>query len=263
MGYEYLSNLIIKKILSVATIYSETGTKNRRENRNCWAIIHKFEGETVYYSMGKSYVSNYNNMVILPKGCSYEWQSIKSGHFSVIEFECDKVFSEIFYFTDVAAEAIHKSIEKMERHRIHKEPFYELECVKGAYAVILRLLSTGKKKYIPSQKVKKLEAAINFIAENYTQPVTNDQLAELCGISTVYFRKLFTEVYGISPIKYIHKLKIKKANEMLRTDYSSITDIAMTLGYSSIYDFSRDFKRYTGISPREYVRTTREDKTTP
>ncbi|MBO5199079.1 MAG: helix-turn-helix domain-containing protein [Lachnospiraceae bacterium] len=44
--------------------------------------------------------------------------------------------------------------------------------------------------------------------------------------SAFYFRKLFTEVLGTSPIAYVHELRIKKAKEMLKSDYGSITDAA-------------------------------------
>ena len=57
---------------------------------------------------------------------------------------------------------------------------------------------------------------------------------------------------GTSPISYVHELRIKKAKEMLKSDYGSITDIAQSLGYLNIYDFSRTFKKYVGISPSKY-----------
>ncbi|MBQ8416169.1 MAG: helix-turn-helix transcriptional regulator, partial [Clostridia bacterium] len=79
-----------------------------------------------------------------------------------------------------------------------------------------------------------------------------DMLAELCGISTVYFRKLFTQSYGTSPISYMHAIRIKKAKEMLKSDFGTIGDLSLSLGYKSIYDFSRAFKRHTGVSPTQY-----------
>ena len=44
---------------------------------------------------------------------------------------------------------------------------------------------------------------------------------------------------------------IKKAKEMLKSDYGTLSDIALSIGYSSLYDFSRDFKKHTGTSPVE------------
>ena len=87
---------------------------------------------------------------------------------------------------------------------------------------------------------------MNHIINNFTKPIKNEELAALCKISTVYFRKLFFEVYGVSPMQYIQNLRIHRAKEMLRSDYSSITDIAFTLGYNNIYEFSKAFKKYFG-----------------
>lgn len=49
-------------------------------------------------------------------------------------------------------------------------------------------------------------------------------------------------------------MRIKKAKEMLKSDYGSITGIAESLGYLNIYDFSRNFKNHVGISPSEYTK---------
>ena len=94
--------------------------------------------------------------------------------------------------------------------------------------------------------------AVTYILNNFTKPIKNDELAEICQISTIYFRKLFFEVYGTSPIKYIHNLRIRRAKEILRSDYTSISDVAFSLGYNNIYEFSKDFKKHTGVSPTKF-----------
>ena len=73
-------------------------------------------------------------------------------------------------------------------------------------------------------------------------------------MSTVYFRKTFMSVYGTSPIKYLNNLRINKAKAILMSDYDSIEQVALSVGYNSIYHFSKKFKLYTGRSPTEYVK---------
>lgn len=257
MEREFLTDLIIKKINLTAAIYNETGSKGKRNNRSCWGVIMKFEGETEYICNGQNYISNKNNMVILPKGSNYEWHCTKSGYFYNIEFDCDKTFDYIFSFSINNSEKILKIFKDLEYKRVLKSPFFELECIKGTYDIILHLLQATPRIYQSPEKSRKIQPAVDYIAQNYNKNITNDELAALTSLSTVYFRKLFTEIYEMSPITYVHTLRIKKAKEMLQSDYGSITDIAQSLGYLNIYDFSRTFKKHTGVSPTNYLKSQR------
>ena len=252
LNSDFLANLIIKHIHSAATIYTTKGKKARKSNRSYWSIICKYEGETIYNSNGKKYLSNYENIIILPYGCSYEWICTKSGHFSFIEFQCDFVYDEIISIPIKNTEKILSLFKKVEYTRTLKKSMYEIESIKDTYSIILKLAESLQHKYSPLSKQQKLLPAIEYIAKNYDKPITNEILAEVTGISTVYFRRLFTEIYNISPIAYVNEIRIKKAKEMLRSDYGTITDIALSLGYSNIYDFSRNFKKHTGIPPSQY-----------
>ncbi len=250
--HKLLSKMTIDRVYSVTTMYNEAGTTSKRVSRENWAIIIKYEGETVYTYNGKSSVSNINNMVILPKGISYEWKCTKAGHYISLEFESAYTHDGILSFSINNGEEILKTLQKLEYKRLSKEPLYQMESIRDTYTIILKLIKNSSRDYIPIKTSEKLTPAINHILLYYTSDMTNDKLAMLTGFSTPYFRQLFKEVYGISPIEYVKQLRIKKAKEMLRGDFGSITDIAISLGYSSIYDFSRDFKKHVGVSPSKY-----------
>ena len=252
MNTEILSKLVITDVISVSTLYNNGNISKHRDNRPAWAIIVKYEGETVYLSKGKKHVSNINNITILPKGCSYTWECIKAGHYSVIEFECQSTSDEIMTFHVSNGEKIVKAIKCLELEKAQKKDFIRLECIKETYAILLSLLQAEPHKYFPSAKQQKITPALDYIAQNYGQRFQNDDLAHICGLSTVYFRKLFKEVMGQSPIEYIQSLKIEKAKEILKSDYGSMSDIATELGYQNIYDFSRTFKKAVGISPKKF-----------
>jgi len=249
---DVLSNMYIKKVFSATTMYSEKNKKAKRDYRPCWAIVIKYEGKTVYTSDNKDYISDKNNIVILPRGCAYEWQCVQSGHFSIIEFQCDTECKELFLFSVKSSDKILRFFKDMEYKRAVKKTMYEMECLRDVYSLILHLTDEMTKSYMPTSRREKLLPAIEYIAKNYNRKISNDELAGLTGLSTVYFRKLFFEQFGISPIAYVHNLRITKAKEMLKSDYGSITDIALSLGYNNIYDFSRDFKNHTGVSPSNY-----------
>ncbi len=253
MQAEFLSDMIILKIDSVYTMYNEKGAGSKRRNRPLWALVIKYEGETFYTSGKNKYVSDINNIAVLPKGSDYDWVCTKSGHFSMIEFECEKTCPGIFSFSVKNGEEYLDTVRKMEKDRALKKPGYKLDGLKDLYGLISSLVKAENAKYIPSAKKEKIRPAIEYIAENYDKHISNDELASAAGISTVYFRKLFRENVGMSPSNYILRMKMKKAEEMLKSDYSSITDIAYSLGYNNVYEFSRAFKKHMGKPPLKYA----------
>ena len=250
-----LSQLVITKIHSVSTIYNQkSNARTVRKERPCWGLIYKYEGETLYKKDGKEYLSNASRIVLLPKGSSYEWSCTQAGHYVVVEFESDLACDEIFTFEHSEPDAMLKIFKDLERSWLSKKPFHELESIHATYGIILKAAKKYAKigNYAPNAKKSKLAPAVSHILHNFTKSIKNDELAALCQISTIYFRKLFFEVYGTSPIKYIHSLRIRRAKEMLRSDYNSLSDVAFSLGYNSIYEFSKDFKKHTGVSPSKF-----------
>ncbi len=252
MSVDLLSNLIITGVHSVSTMYTLKNTKLKKICRPRWAVVLKYEGETVYTSKSKRYVSDQNHILILPKGSSYAWECTKSGHYSIIEFESDVCFDELISFSVKHSERIFRAFKDLEYKRTLRPPLFELESIRDTYSILLQLSQQNVEKYVPNDKNQKIQPAIEYISQNYNKPITNDMLALIAGMSTVYFRKLFSEVMGVSPIAYAKQLRIEKAKDMLKSDYGSLTDIAQSLGYSSLYDFSRDFKKHTGCAPSQF-----------
>lgn len=252
MQEELLETLMVTGVHSASTMFTLENTKVKKKDRPRWAIVLKFEGETVYTSGGNRFLSDLNHLVVLPKGCSYEWICTKSGHFSIIEFECDRILPEPVCFPVKNGARLLRMFRDLEYTRNLRKPLYEMESIRDLYSILLLLRQDRPERYIDGQQRKRILPAVEFISQNYNKNITNDTLANLTGMSTVYFRKLFTAAMGISPIAYTKQLRIEKAKEMLKSDYGSLSDLAQSLGYANLYDFSRDFKKHTGVAPSRY-----------
>lgn len=248
-----LSNLIIEKVLSAATLYTSENTKRKRTDHGCWSLIIKYEGQTVYTFNGKQTVSDINHLALLPKGSSYDLHCTKGGYCCMIEFDSPLSFEEPFSFPVKNGEKFLKMFKQLEYKRSLKTPLMEMESIIDTYNIILSLVQAVSEPYTPSDKQQILMPAIEYISQNYSKNITNDTLADITGVSTVYFRKLFKQVIGVPPMTFVQNLRIEKAKEMLRSEWSTISDIAQSLGYSSLYDFSRAFKKHTGVAPSKYA----------
>ena len=150
-----LSKLRINRIYSVTTIYTTAGDTLKRRLRPSWAIIYKWEGETLYtYGDGKVLISNSQNSVILPKGSSYMWKCTKEGRYSIIEFDSDMECEEIFGFHITDGNKLLSYFKKLERARILQLPYYKIEELSGAYRILHTFLINAPTLYMYNSTYK-------------------------------------------------------------------------------------------------------------
>ncbi len=96
----------------------------------------------------------------------------------------------------------------------------------------------------------KLAEAFNYIHGHFTdEKLSVENLAARCGMSDTYFRKLFTAEFGTTPLKYINKLRLHYAEELLRSNYYTVEEIAERCGFNNINYFSFFIKKETGMPP--------------
>ncbi|SHG79484.1 AraC family transcriptional regulator [Ferrimonas marina] len=97
----------------------------------------------------------------------------------------------------------------------------------------------------------KLVRAINHINEYYGTAMTVEQLAELSGMSVSSFHRAFKDKTTDSPMQYIKKIRLHKAKVFIVKDKLSVNQAAMKVGYRSVFQFSREFKRFYGLPPSQ------------
>ncbi len=94
---------------------------------------------------------------------------------------------------------------------------------------------------------------IEEMLRNSTQGVgAVNAIARQKNLSRSQCYKIFTQVYGMSPRQYLSQIKLNQAKQELLANDLSIETIAAKLGFSSVSHFSRQFKRWTGVSPNQY-----------
>ena len=118
------------------------------------------------------------------------------------------------------------------------------------YQIMKLLLSLGTPKV--SIHGKDLQNVISYIIQNYSSPITMEDLANAAHMSQSNLHAIFKKQFAISPISYINHYRITlAAEELLQTD-KPIGDIAKSVGIPDQLYFSKLFKKIHGASPREY-----------
>ena len=255
-----LSKITVKRILAVNKINITHVHTSSRVNRECWAVSVKCAGRTVYRSDGREYVSDPDHVVILPAGASYKHTFEELGDCYMMEFEAD-YDGEQPDITSCSTGRKHDFINKMiglERKWTFKKPACELACVSSIYAILAKLQEKRMSAYFSSSKYEVIAPAIKYLEENYANTeLSSDDIARVAGVSSVYFRKLFATLFGQPPMRYLQSVRMEKAKDMLSGDYMPISDIAESVGFKSIYHFSKTFKKIVGYTPTEYARRRR------
>ena len=99
-----------------------------------------------------------------------------------------------------------------------------------------------------------IRRAMTCIHTGYTEPLTREDIAAHVGISPDYLTDCFRQELGITPITYLRLYRIRQACESLRNTNKSITQIALSVGFSDSAHFSHTFLREMGLSPKAYRR---------
>lgn len=245
-----LNKITVTDIKQLFTVSSPRGRKAEIINRKSYGLSFCAEGKITYTINGKRSISDNKHAVILPKGQSYSLHGDKTGIFPVINFDCsDFLCDEVISLPIQYSDTYIKDFEKMKALSLFEGNRTKIMSI--FYDMLDRLSTENTPRNI-------IAPAISQIESNYQNPkLSNTELAKLCNISEVYFRKVFYEMYKTTPKQFIVDIRINKAKQLLSEGIFKISAIAEQCGFTNQYHFCRIFKEKTGVTPSEYINANR------
>ena len=247
-----LNNIIVTDIIDVITVFSQKGRFEKMNNRKCYGLSFCAEGKITYTHNQKNYVSDPHHAIILPKGQSYTIYGNESGVFPVINFECSNFLCDTMMVLPI------ENVDFAMRDFVQMKNLFLFErnrtkVISLFYNIIHDFCESAG---IAGNSI--LLSAIRYLENNYSLPeLTNKMLADQCNISEVYFRKLFTKQFDVTPRQYIIDLRINKAKQLLTDGIFKINVVSEKCGFTNPYHFSRLFKEKTGLTPTQYLQQNR------
>ncbi|GIP19755.1 response regulator [Paenibacillus sp. J22TS3] len=155
-----------------------------------------------------------------------------------------------------------KNIRQYIRYGIHEGNAGEREDLKDINGLKTLLTRYADKLLADKNKAKgepadMIAEAIHYIERHYASDVTIAQLAEKLGITPNYLSTAFHKKTGSTFTKYLTRLRIHRAKELLSTTSLSVKDVALQVGYYSTRHFVKLFSEYEGCYPTEYKKQRR------
>ena len=99
-----------------------------------------------------------------------------------------------------------------------------------------------------------LDQAVRYISDNYAYDINVEDVAAHVGIDRTYLYRIFMEHLGVSPVRYLLRVRMERACELLSKTTLSVYEISLSTGYTDTSHFSGTFKKYFGMSPTQYRR---------
>lgn len=122
----------------------------------------------------------------------------------------------------------------------------------GELYKILALICQKQKRRITRDRYACIRSGIQMLEQD--SDLSLSEIAVKCGVSDCYFRRLFRQYSGESPIEFRQRLRIERAKQLLLSDEQyTVSEVAQELGFSDVYHFSKTFKKYCGESPKKFL----------
>ena len=97
-----------------------------------------------------------------------------------------------------------------------------------------------------------VERVITTARERLGEPISLRDMSRVAYISAFHFNRVFHEITGLPPAKFISAMRLNEAKRLLLNTELSITDISFEVGYNSLSTFTRRFNQRVGLGPREF-----------
>ncbi len=105
---------------------------------------------------------------------------------------------------------------------------------------------------IKDNTTRNIKTILDYISENYMNPITIDELADSVNLSKHYFMRFFKKYMGMTCIEYINDYRLNIATNLLLTTSMQITEVSTSIGITNLSYFNRIFKKKYHMTPKEY-----------
>ena len=222
--------------------------------RGTHGLIFCIEGDQEFEYSDTTIKAEKNSLFYLPQGLPYTIRRLNNSIDIFVNFrtagkEADQPFSKIYQNHD----RILYHLKRLESIMKSRAPGFNEEAKGELYLLIAEIKRGERLSSFNSPADRSVSDAIQTIASEYCSPdLSIQKIKSETGLSERYFEKRFRIISGSTPKEYLLSLRIEKAKEELLSTDKSILKISNDCGFSDQCNFSKLFKKKTGMSPNEY-----------
>ncbi|MBE7024980.1 MAG: AraC family transcriptional regulator [Ruminococcaceae bacterium] len=230
--------------------YLKSGEKNYFIEDNVYPLLPGDFALISGYVLHKTSGKNFERILL-----NFEYEDIPEP----LREAVDTCFSKVVIHTPAnSRQYIELLLERMNAEYLENGSRIFLAAQFACLVLEIARFSAARSK-APDAATRQILEIVRFINQNYAEELSVEKLAERAFLSRSHFCRQFKKVTGFSPIEYIHSMRLRSAENLLENTELSITEIALQSGFSSSNYFGDLFRRYRGMSPRQWRNLTRAD----
>ena len=221
-------------------------------------LVYVLGGSCEYlFEDGEHFTVNEGDILYLAYHSSYKMERGREGYrviYCDFYFEGDEIRKSAVYRMGKQSQA-EGLFRRLYKSYISHQVGSLSEQMSLLYSIYGEISASLKREYVGADARSKIARAKSVMDERYGEAELGvSLLAQECGFSEVYFRKIFKSVYRVSPLEYLISVRLKNSERLLLHTSLSIEDCALKCGFSSVGYFCRVFKNAFGVSPTGYRR---------
>lgn len=231
-------------------------SSSRHRNRQNHGLVYKLQGTTEYiFASGRRIPLPEGHLLYLPKFSDYDVGNLASGLCYAVNFELSdpNVTFEPFTLSERKSEKYESLFVDMTQNYGSGMPGSDALCFSLLYKMLSDIQKDRFRRYSSTDQITLAENGADFMKKRLSDPtLTVREVSAFFDVSEGYFRRIFLQVYGISPRRYLILRRMARAKELLLTAPLSCREIAAQCGFDSESYFSKEFRRHTGKSASDF-----------
>lgn len=255
------SNFNINNIVYACKVSAGQGTNIQHINRPSHGLALFLGGKRIFHFDKKKLTVENASIVYFPKGSTYTITNIKATDCYAINFQIDEPVN--FEPFSIKIKDIQHYIQNFKTSKNlwnTQSTSYQMKIKSELYDIIYKLHNEYAQHITKKQQIS-IQPAVDYIGNHFLKEnISVSTLAQLCGFSEVYLRKLFLKEFGSSPNKYIKQRKLQHAKDLLLSGFYKVNEVCYLSGFNDESYFNREFKKYFHQPPKEYAKNYRNEK---
>ncbi|WP_046173522.1 helix-turn-helix domain-containing protein [Domibacillus indicus] len=241
----------------------DTYSIERPDGMNDWLITYTLDGEGCFETDGCERRVRAGDLTLLKPGTPHLYGTPKGkrwhfvwAHFPGGLMDISLLPLEALTIRQIEQQAVRERVYRAFRRILSDSreggPYWHELCL-GALREVLMLLE----KQQTSGLDPRIEETLYFLAQRMQETVRIEELAHSVGLSASRLSHLFKENTGESIVEALNRMRIKQAALLLAHMDRNATEAARDVGFQNYNHFTRQFRKYTGLTPSEFSQSVR------